>query len=175
MLLLTNLIVAPPRGERGLKPILRQIAPRIHGRSPSWGAWIETSQATAYISILSSRSPSWGAWIETWMLLKRKWENKVPSWGAWIETVASTVFCTPVKGRSPSWGAWIETAFPYPMLNTQQRRSPSWGAWIETFGAYLLNISKRVAPPRGERGLKPDTHLRMINKTLSLPLVGSVD
>ena len=77
MLLLTNLIVAPPRGERGLKPILRQIAPRIHGRSPSWGAWIETSQATAYISILSSRSPSWGAWIETWMLLKRKWENKV--------------------------------------------------------------------------------------------------
>ena len=34
--------VAPPRGERGLKPKLRNSFTSALGRSPSWGAWIET-------------------------------------------------------------------------------------------------------------------------------------
>ena len=33
-------------------------------------------------------------------------------------------------------------------------RSPSWGAWIETFDVIVLSSVKKVAPPRGERGLK---------------------
>ena len=33
-------------------------------------------------------------------------------------------------------------------------RSPSWGAWIEIFPAAFANGIPRVAPPRGERGLK---------------------
>ena len=41
-----NTAVAPPRGERGLK--LRKSArlSRLSGRSPSWGAWIETRRYT---------------------------------------------------------------------------------------------------------------------------------
>ena len=35
--------VAPPRGERGLKPVLGEAVVRCEGRSPSWGAWIETN------------------------------------------------------------------------------------------------------------------------------------
>ena len=36
------MLVAPPRGERGLKRCLRGLCPHRTGRSPSWGAWIET-------------------------------------------------------------------------------------------------------------------------------------
>ena len=34
--------VAPPRGERGLKPLVRALVQARKRRSPSWGAWIET-------------------------------------------------------------------------------------------------------------------------------------
>ena len=34
-------MVAPPRGERGLKSSLGFVATYTDGRSPSWGAWIE--------------------------------------------------------------------------------------------------------------------------------------
>ena len=35
-------MVAPPRGERGLKPLRGLAVLHGLGRSPSWGAWIET-------------------------------------------------------------------------------------------------------------------------------------
>ena len=83
--------------------------------------------------------------------------------------------------------------------NAMKSRSPSWGAWIET--RQLVSNSKKdrkVAPPRGERGLKhriisPLVALaqcrspswgawieqfaeRFIKDLIrSLPLVGSVD
>ena len=56
-------------------------------------------------------------------------------------------------------------------------RSPSWGAWIE-MAIYLAPFPLyRVAPPRGERGLKFfGQHFGQLNDRLtSLPLVGSVD
>ena len=84
----TYAMVAPPRGERGLKHYCRR--PRnqaMNRRSPSWGAWIETGiQPTTSLRVYVapprgerglkrhgrgarrtaySRSPSWGAWIET--------------------------------------------------------------------------------------------------------------
>ncbi len=36
----------------------------------------------------------------------------------------------------------------------EPRRSPSRGAWIETRSGISPTIYRRVAPPRGERGLK---------------------
>ena len=44
------------------------------------------------------------------------------------------------------------------MLHTNalfRRRSPSWGAWIETIRIFGRTLPIMVAPPRGERGLKP--------------------
>ena len=90
----------------------------------------------------------------------------------------SFVFVTDVaryRGRSPSWGAWIE--IPPPLLTAYRahRRSPSWGAWIEITLTSSTTDSARVAPPRGERGLKSNFMIGRDNAHLSLPLVGSVD
>ena len=81
--------VAPPRGERGLKHgLIGDDEVFDYGRSPSWGAWIETAIARQSRGMKSSRSPSWGAWIETEMLkiLRYDDDRRSPSWGAWIET-----------------------------------------------------------------------------------------
>ena len=58
-------VVAPPRGERGLKHLSLDIHISPARRSPSWGAWIETFLAPASAHTYHRRSPSWGAWIET--------------------------------------------------------------------------------------------------------------
>ena len=40
-------MVAPPRGERGLKHCMNlPLMKERDGRSPSWGAWIETYKET---------------------------------------------------------------------------------------------------------------------------------
>ena len=58
-------IVAPPRGERGLKFRCNTgIFHNVPGRSPSWGAWIEILTAMINDATNGGRSPSWGAWIE---------------------------------------------------------------------------------------------------------------
>ena len=58
-------LVAPPRGERGLKLGPQPLALCVlAGRSPSWGAWIEISFGGSGSGIQCGRSPSWGAWIE---------------------------------------------------------------------------------------------------------------
>ena len=57
-------------------------------------------------------------------------------------------------GRSPSWGAWIEILVHVIVWRVGSRRSPSWGAWIEIRRRSRLIQRQRVAPPRGERGLK---------------------
>ena len=63
-------IVAPPRGERGLKHgLIGDDEVFDYGRSPSWGAWIETAIARQSRGMKSSRSPSWGAWIEIFLEL----------------------------------------------------------------------------------------------------------
>ena len=77
-------------------------------------------------------------------------------------------------------------------------RSPSWGAWIETIVWLEEAPEIKVAPPRGERGLKQDKYDATLNElnrrspswgawiethsasdcsknSWSLPLVGSVD
>ena len=43
-----RLPVAPPRGERGLKRGYVSPFHALRGRSPSWGAWIETSPNSIY-------------------------------------------------------------------------------------------------------------------------------
>ena len=57
-------------------------------------------------------------------------------------------------GRSPSWGAWIEIVRIAAARYKGKGRSPSWGAWIEINRRKQRMIATRVAPPRGERGLK---------------------
>ena len=127
--------VAPPRGERGLKRWGGITAPpRRCRRSPSWGAWIETLGQFRCAAGTAGRSPSWGAWIET------------------------SFHCLQYgirHCRSPSWGAWIETRREVIYVYGRRSRSPSWGAWIETRTGSAATTSARVAPPRGERGLKP--------------------
>ena len=146
-------------------------------RSPSWGAWIETSFPPTSPKTGHCRSPSWGAWIETARKasLRLAWSRRSPSWGAWIETWCRCFSWCRAPCRSPSWGAWIETGKDDGVADVAGRRSPSWGAWIETFRHGLCRSFQIVAPPRGERGLKlAETHgLRL--RLESLPLVGSVD
>ena len=59
-----RICVAPPRGERGLKWRRRLLSTALTRRSPSWGAWIEIRDCESVIMNNISRSPSWGAWIE---------------------------------------------------------------------------------------------------------------
>ena len=78
-------------------------------------------------------------------------------------------------GRSPSWGAWIETAITSAATAAHICRSPSWGAWIEIKTKVERAENARVAPPRGERGLKSFLSFNNSCLCMSLPLVGSVD
>ena len=66
--------------------------------------------------------------------------------------------------RSPSWGAWIEIfGNAYLRFAARRGRSPSWGAWIEIIEVRSFIFSTRVAPPRGERGLKYSHGTRIHN------------
>ena len=173
-------LVAPPRGERGLKSNpRRERLQQNQGRSPSWGAWIEIRRGLRRHNTYVRRSPSWGAWIEISSACARSifCFGRSPSWGAWIEILFRYSFIVPIavapprgeRGlkwyecqcglsdrprRSPSWGAWIEISWSLPQRQYQlSRRSPSWGAWIE------INLPK----------------VNWYSKKVSLPLVGSVD
>ena len=101
--------------------------------------------------------------------------SRSPSWGAWIETRSQLGRLSPIGGRSPSWGAWIETMLLMIWRKERGSRSPSWGAWIETYVPYFSPPYLKVAPPRGERGLKHWRWQCCIHMRWSLPLVGSVD
>ena len=68
-------VVAPPRGERGLKFGCGHWYDTTNRRSPSWGAWIEITLPKSVKHVVSSRSPSWGAWIEIPTILARKSET----------------------------------------------------------------------------------------------------
>ena len=88
-------VVAPPRGERGLKYHSHvELSLADCSRSPSWGAWIEIQDFTPtelmpYVApprgerglkysyaqehgIDTRRSPSWGAWIEIYFTIKNE-------------------------------------------------------------------------------------------------------
>ena len=148
-------IVAPPRGERGLKCGGTTPSGTWLRRSPSWGAWIEIAVRHKGRYVQVGRSPSWGAWIEiimvhTYIMCH---DCRSPSWGAWIEIsllrrYRSTALVAPPRGerglkcggywayhqsarRSPSWGAWIEIDYRRFLRKDKKSRSPSWGAWIE--------------------------------------------
>ena len=75
--------------------------------------------------------------------------------------------------RSPSWGAWIEICRFLLSFYKIERRSPSWGAWIEIHDAREIACDNRVAPPRGERGLKYILSPPRRPLVVSLPLRGA--
>ena len=129
--------VAPPRGERGLKlPLVTDALKRADGRSPSWGAWIETLNNVNNLNYAVVAPP--------------RGERG-------LKPILYPV-CTPKSRRSPSWGAWIETAITSAATAAHICRSPSWGAWIEIKTKVERAENARVAPPRGERGLKYSGH-----------------
>ena len=125
--------VAPPRGERGLKSAARDFLGDDISRSPSWGAWIEITLGRCTLAESMRRSPSWGAWIE----------------------IRSKSLCTlTTMGRSPSWGAWIEMPKNANRNHKHSVAPPRGERGLKSDLPELPRESRLVAPPRGERGLK---------------------
>ena len=61
----------------------------------------------------------------------------------------------PPRSRSPSWGAWIEIVTVYLVIYQGHKVAPPRGERGLKFACDALCIpAPRVAPPRGERGLK---------------------
>ena len=171
-------LVAPPRGERGLKCLIRLLLfVQCHRRSPSWGAWIEMLKN-------SSRS-------KQRMVAPPRGERGLKS--PCRRPVGIRRAVAPPRGeRGLKCLSSVKKLLRY-------GRSPSWGAWIGIISGDTVTIgSLTVAPPRGERGLKlqPPRPLRQspprrspswgawieiaclarLNvAVMSLPLVGSVD
>ena len=132
----TDLSVAPPRGERGLKH-LRSVAGNVKyaGRSPSWGAWIETQLHQRRCGIRLRRSPSWGAWIETtfsFAISPPAASSRSPSWGAWIETASPCLSGCVCIVAPPRGERGLKHRPRCEATTLTLRRSPTWGAWIET-------------------------------------------
>ena len=147
--------VAPPRGERGLKCRRYKAAERTLIVAPPRGE-----------RGLKSRNPAHGGGTAA---------GRSPSWGAWIEIHLQDTLFQNLTCRSPSWGAWIEIDLCGGDPCNQPCRSPSWGAWIEILSPPPRWRRLRVAPPRGERGLKFIDRSSVPVLKWSLPLVGSVD
>ena len=84
------------------------------GRSPSWGAWIETYTFRLVYLLAVCRSPSWGAWIETspHRFSPRSIVVAPPRGERGLKHVYGRRRLIRCDGRSPSWGAWIETVMP---------------------------------------------------------------
>ncbi len=150
-------LVAPPRGERGLKLLLllscwllwSAVAPPRGERGLKWLACADTP-CTA-----RGRSPSWGAWIEMRPTSRTVKSPPVapPRGERGLKYAASYSRLSARGSRSPSWGAWIEILSKSQTRVCSSCRSPSWGAWIEMLTVRSLDMIV----------------------TLSLPLVGSVD
>ena len=97
--------VAPPRGERGLKPVKKDRKAAEKCRSPSWGAWIET--ATANLSTISfSVAPPRGerGLKLNYFIAAPDSTSRSPSWGAWIETTLRTVIYSGIAPVAPPRG-----------------------------------------------------------------------
>ena len=120
-----SIFVAPPRGERGLKQIVRYLFPAQISRSPSWGAWIETTLLHRFVLPAFRRSPSWGAWIET----------------SQYRTSAALVMVAPPRGERG-----LKHRIISPLVALAQCRSPSWGAWIEQFAERFIKDLIRSLP-----------------------------
>ena len=106
----TNIFVAPPRGERGLKfEPLGNMNCNGEGRSPSWGAWIEIKLrgiAKQFLNVAPPRGERGLKSIAHTLLMQ--YNSRSPSWGAWIEMQCLQEGLCNIDCRSPSWGAWIE-------------------------------------------------------------------
>ena len=151
-----DVAVAPPRGERGLKPFDDVAWVRIPGVAPPRGERGLKLRALGITTIEEGVAPPRGErGLKLCCRRRSAWRkrSRSPSWGAWIETLFVCGGACFQKSRSPSWGAWIETRMPKATPCRALCRSPSWGAWIET---YHVSAYRSKSIP-------------------SLPLVGSVD
>ena len=132
--------VAPPRGERGLKPRLCLSAAHRPAVAPPRGERGLKRHEETMRRIEICRSPSWGAWIET----------------RGMGIVRTDLSVAPPRGerglKPPSYGRYLTLPWVAPprgerglKLRLRQtsafghRRSPSWGAWIETYQKYAIN------------------------------------
>ena len=127
----------------------------MQSRSPSWGAWIETSLIWQEIFIKNIVAPPRGE-----RGLKRLWDK----------LLRLNNLVAPPRGERG-----LKLLLKWLKKIENKRRSPSWGAWIETAYSRFISKAVKVAPPRGERGLKLHTCGCCRPHIVSLPLVGSVD
>ena len=134
LLPLSSLPVAPPRGERGLKPRVGGAKADGNRRSPSWGAWIETHIGET-ASTGSYVAPPRGerGLKHDWAVKEYGLEGVAPPRG---ERGLKRGGATPPGTRlcvAPPRGERGLKPSPFrPYTHPQDRRSPSWGAWIET-------------------------------------------
>ena len=171
--------VAPPRGERGLKSAFKRVWEQYGLVAPPRGErGLKLYFCTDYLYEAGlCRSPSWGAWIEMCSESIKVISSGVapPRGERGLKSAERRGHAGHHGGRSPSWGAWIEIQGAVAKWETARGRSPSWGAWIEIPMRCSDSLHAHVAPPRGERGLKYAKLLKKKPAYESLPLVGSVD
>ena len=171
-----NTGVAPPRGERGLKYAGCTGLSGSLCRSPSWGAWIEISFVSSFISPSIVAPPRGERGLKfVHHIVQIAHHSVAPPRGERGLKCTNQRLHSNHHGRSPSWGAWIEIFLTPFGASAPCCRSPSWGAWIEIPRPSIARENREVAPPRGERGLKLRYHDTPSGVTWSLPLVGSVD
>ena len=103
--------VAPPRGERGLKYCGRIYAGCRYSRSPSWGAWIEinTPKYTVFGGFRVA-PPRGERGLKFIVPSNRKIHSLVapPRGERGLKLMYARARSVSRRGRSPSWGAWIE-------------------------------------------------------------------
>ena len=148
-------LVAPPRGERGLKCLIRLLLfVQCHRRSPSWGAWIEMLKNSSRSKQRMVAPPRGERGLKCLSSVKKLLRyGRSPSWGAWIEIISGdTVTIGSLTVAPPRGERGLKLQPPRPLRQSPPRRSPSWGAWIEIACLARLNVA-----------------------VMSLPLVGSVD
>ena len=173
----------------------------IHGRSPSWGAWIETPRSIVIFLYIGVAPPRGERGLKHWRVqtidtddapvapprgergLKRLAQIRArytadvaPPRGERGLKLSWSSYYPPCKSRSPSWGAWIETLVAVRASRLSSCRSPSWGAWIETTrGSGRQGRPLCRSPSWGAWIETGQPAMNLQTKGESLPLVGSVD
>ena len=153
-----QLLVAPPRGERGLKYLRQSRQPpcRIR-RSPSWGARIEMphSEQICMPSPVAPPRGERGLKCLSASMCADRTQVAPPRGERGLKFLSLPVLAGGRRRRSPSWGARIEMCrSARGLFLCPAGRSPSWGARIEIEFKASHYSKYKVAPPRGERGLK---------------------
>ena len=169
------LLVAPPRGERGLKFGDCQRDYKAKGVAPPRGERGLKYCSAAWRIVFITVAPPRGerglkfagacAVIIPMRVAPPRGERGLK----YVHGRRRLIRC----GRSPSWGAWIEILM-YARARSASRVAPPRGErGLKCPIRYRVSINEKVAPPRGERGLK--SHLVVYYQHLQFAAYGCVE